>query len=307
MLRHLPWITFAALAALGVAARDSHAQAWVGEPGSLDATLDFNLAMSDKVVGAGMGVEFANAGTTTQQLALRAEYTIIDRLAADITLPMVRLTYTGKLGMYPHNGGGTYDDGNAHMTLTDLLLRARYQVLAEPFALAPHLGVSIPLADYETVGNTVAGRHITAAHAGVGIGRVIADTFYLHLLYDFTYGQKYNRTTETAKYNQNASDFSLTIGDKLMDGKLDINIDAQYHRQHGGISFNDFGTRFGVTSDEVTYHDPILHESMFLVGAGVGYGITDSITIALALRFWLSGENTQNANVYGLSLTWAAL
>ena len=290
----------------------AHAQAWVGEKGSLDATLDYNLGISDKVVGTGNQDPcavpncFPNAGSTTHQFTLRAEYTIIEHLAAQVDLPFVLLKYTGTPGLYPHPGGGTYDDGNYHNTLTDLLIKARYQVLADPFALAPHLGVSIPLADYETVGNTVAGRHLKALHLGLAAGKIIADTFYVHALYDFTWAEKYDRTPETAKYNQNASDLVFTVGDKLLDGKLDINLDANYHHQHGGINFVDFGT-LGFTSPQVTYHDPILKETMFLLGGGVGYQITPAFDVAFAARIFVSGENTQNANVFGLSMTYSVL
>lgn len=288
------------LIALG-AAHTAHAQAWVGPKGSLDLSLDYNLGISDKVVGDG-SLEFPHAGVQTHQFTLDAEYVIIPKLAVDVSLPFIAIKYTG-MG-YPHPGGGTYDDGKFHTTLTDLQGRFRYQLLDGFVALAPHIGFSIPVADYETVGNAVAGRHLKALHVGAAVGKIFADTFYAHFVYDFALTEKYDRTANTKNYGQNTSDLAFTLGDKLLDGKLDINLDANYHLTHGGISFNDFAS---LPMDVGLYHDAVLKESMFLLGGGIGYMVTDTVDVAFAARLWISGANTQNASVYGLSITWSAL
>ena len=89
-----------------------------------------------------------------------------------------------------------------------------------------NLAFSIPVADYETVGNVVGGRHLKMLHAGLGIGRLIGDATYIHLLYEFTLAEKYDRTEETATHSQNRSDLAFTIGHKLLDYRLDIHLDA---------------------------------------------------------------------------------
>ena len=112
--------------------------------------------------------------------------------------PFGALKYTGNKTAYPHPGGGSYDDGKTHTTLTDLRGGVRYQVLEAPVALSPHLAVSIPVADYETVGNTVAGRHLKMLHVGLGIGRVFGSATYVHVLYEFSLAEKFDRTPETS-------------------------------------------------------------------------------------------------------------
>src|SRR5690349_17593765 len=95
----------------------AHAQAWVGDRGNLDISLDYNLGTSSKVVETN-GMSFPNAGSTTHQFTLGVEYVPIRLLAVDVSLPFVALKYTGDKTLYPHPGGGTYDDGSYHTTLT---------------------------------------------------------------------------------------------------------------------------------------------------------------------------------------------
>jgi hypothetical protein len=287
--------------ALG-SARDAHAQAWTGEKGSLDLSLDYNYSTSSKVLGNKM--DFSPDGVTTHQFMIGAEYTIIDKLALDVGVPILMLKYKNP-GMFPHPMA-KYDDGKFHTTLTDLAAGLRYAIVQDPVAIAPRIGVSVPLADYGTIGNAVAGRHLFAAHLGISIGKVFANTFYGQLSYDFALSAKDDRTAETKKYGQNYSTVSVVLGDKLLDGKLDINLGLNYHKTHGGIDLeNAFAP--GAPPDLALYHDAILAEDILLVGGGLGYDITDKLSVAFAARIFASGQNTTNASVFGLSLTFAAL
>ena len=290
---------------LGIVATGStaRAQAWVGGKGEVDASLDYNLGISDKVVGD-QNVEFPDAGTTTHQITLAAEYVPIEHLAVEASLPMGFFKYTGSKTAYPHPGGGRYDDGSTHATLTDLRAAVRYQVLEDPLAISPYIGVSIPVAGYETVGNTVAGRHLKALHFGAAFGRLITDELYIHASYEFSWVEKYDRVADTAKYGQNHSDAAITLGYKLLDDRLDVNVDANMRITHDGVNFSNFAN---LTPDEQLYHDAILRESIFLVGAGLGYQLTDAVAVSLAARFFVGGVNTQNANVYALGLAWRTL
>lgn len=291
------------LVAASSAWHHAHAQAWVEDKGSLDLGLDYNLGISDHILGDN-GMTFPNSGITTHQMTLEATYVPVSRLAVDVGLPYALLQYNGDKKLYVHPGGGAYDDGNLHGTFTDLAARVRYQLPIDAVAIAPHLGFSLPVADYENVGNAVPGRHLKALHVGLELGKIFLDTFYVNVGYDFALVEKYDKTANTKAYGQNTSDVNFTLGDKLLDGKLDINVDAQYHTTHGGVSFNTLPT---LPADVVLYHDPILHETIVLVGGGIGYSITDKLDIAAAIRFFVDGANTQNANVYGLSLTYSVL
>jgi hypothetical protein len=298
-------IVAAILVAQGSASRDAHAQAWVGNKGALDLSMDYNFAKSDKVI-QDKGPDAPDAGTTTHQFTLGAEYVPVSHLALNVALPLVLLKYTGNRvdPGYKHPGGGSYDDGSTHTTLTDLRAGVRYQVLEEPFALSPHVAVSIPVANYETVGNTVAGRHLKALHLGLGIGRVIGEAAYVHLLYEFSLVEKYDRTAETKTVGQNRSDLAFTLGYKLLEQRLDLHLDANARIAHGGVNFSEFGS---LPMDDVLYHDPLLKENIVLVGGGAGYQLTDSLAASLSARLFVVGSNTQNASVVALGITWSPL
>lgn len=292
-----------ALGMLFGSARITRAQAWVSDKGNLDASLDYNLGISDKVVGASTA-KFPNAGTTTNQFTLGADYVPVEHLGLALSLPFAALKYTGDKNAYPHPGGGRYDDGAYHGTLTDLAFRARYQLPIDQLAISPHIGFSVPVANYETVGNTVAGRHLKQLHLGVAIGKFITDDFYGQVVYEYSFVGSYDRTADTAKYGQNHSDLAAALGYKVLDGRLDINANLTYRVTHGGINFEEFST---LPADVIMYHDPVLAEKILLIGAGVGYPVSNTVTVSAAAAFFITGSNTQNASVFDLSVGWTIL
>jgi hypothetical protein len=278
----------------------AHAQAWVGEKSSLEASLNYNYGFSDKVIGK--DVEFPDTGTKSHQFTVNAGYVPIEKLGVDVALPFLAVKYTGDPVGAEHPGGGTYDDGSLHGTLTDLRFGARYQILGEPVAISPHLAFSIPLMSYETVGNAVAGRHLKEAHIGVSIGKIFMEAAYVHLMYEFSLAEKYDRTPDTEKFSQNHSDGSISAGYGLMDGKLDLNVGFDFRIHHDGLNWDDFADW---TPGEFLHHDPILKEQIFLVGAGVGYQVTDTVSASLAARFFVAGSNTQNGSVIAVGVAWS--
>ena len=300
-LSSLPSVVAAVLVAYSLAPGAAHAQAWVGAKGSVDVNFDYNLGVSDKVV-TNTDEEFADAGTTSHQFTISGEYVPLPKLAFNVSLPLMMLKYTGDKVLYPHPGGGTYDDGDLHTTLTDLRLGARYQLLEEPFALSPHIAGSVPLADYETIGNTVAGRGLKALHLGVSVGRLFLDGAYAHALYEFSFVEKFDRTPETARHGQNRSDLAFTLGHLFLDYRLDVHLDLNMRVTHGGVELSEFAE---MTADEQTYHDAIMDEHIVLAGGGVGYRVTDTLNLNLSGRLFVTGKNTLNSSVVALGVAWS--
>ncbi|HEY4181337.1 MAG TPA: hypothetical protein VGM90_31040 [Kofleriaceae bacterium] len=318
------------LAAIGAVHATASAQAWVPDKGQLGVSLDYNFSQSDKVV-TNTSYNFDNAGSTTHQFTLAAEYIPIEKLAVNVSMPFMLLKYRNP-GSFAHAQPGngetvaTYDDGSYHSTLTDLRVGARYQLLEDPVALTPLLAVSIPVADYETVGNTVAGRHLKQLHAGLAVGRIIGTASYVHLQYEFTLSEKYDRTSamdtnhDIKKYSQNYSDIALVVGTKLLDYKLDLHLAAQSRIAHGGITFGDIFPqpvnqdgpfKTAGTANENYFHDAILKEDIFLLGGGIGYEINDQLSVSLDYRRFIDqiklSQNTQNASTVALGLAWTPL
>jgi len=309
-MRHLAIIALS-VGGLGVGASTAHAQAWVGDKGTLDVSPDYNPGLPDQVV-SDTDLEFPRGGVITHQVTLGAEYVPIQHLAISASMPFVALKFRGDVANgdsseYPHPGGGSYDDGSFHSTLTDLRVNARYQFLEEPVAIAPHIGVSIPVADYETIGNAVAGRHLKQLHLGIGVGRAFDTATYVHALYEFSLVERFDETKFTERYNQNKSLVNVTIGQKLLEYRFDVHADLSILRTHGGWNFSQFGNTSDPAyhiSDDL-YHDALLDEDLMLLGGGIGYQLTNSIGVTASARLFLTGQNTQNASVYALGVTWS--
>jgi hypothetical protein len=288
---------------LMVFGRQAGAQgAWVEGQGSLTLGLNYNYAQSSEVV-EDSSHSLPDDGVRTQEATVRVEYVPIRHLAVAAQLPFQALQYIGSKTMYPHPGGGKYDDGSTHYTLTDFRADVRYQLLEEPFALTPIIGFSAPAANYETVGNAVAGRHLDQLHIGAAAGRIIGDDFYVHLLYTFSLVQRCDYTVVTQRYGENHSDGSIRFGYKPGGHRFDINVEADGRITNGGLDFDNPNN----TAAELLYHDAILHEDIVLVGPGFGYQVTDTLSIDVVARLFVWGFNTQNASVLGLGVTWSAL
>lgn len=287
----------AAYAALG--ARSASAQAWVPDRGEINAGLDYNLAISSTTV-TNTTEEFEDTGTTSHQVVLSGEYSPIQRLAIQAQLPFVGIKYTGT-DLFAH---GPWDDGKYHTSLTDFRAGARYQVLEDPVAISPHLAVSVPMQGYETRGNTVGGRNLKYLHLGLSAGYIIGEATYLHLLYEFSIGEKLDATPETEQHSQNRSDIGFTVGHVFNAIGLDAHLDVNYRMTHGGVSLSG-GDFMALSMSERMYHDAILKEEILLIGGGVGYNISDSLAATLGVRQFITGKNTQNTTLIAAGISWA--
>jgi hypothetical protein len=289
--------------AITTASQDAFAQAWVGVEKSLSASLGYDFAPSNAIVET-PSVVIKGEPIHSHVVTVSAEYVPIERLGITAQLPMVSVKYLGSGMLFPRHG--RYDDGQLHTTLQDFRLTTRYQVLQELVALSPHLAATIPVADYETVGYANAGRGLKQVHAGVSVGRTldpVLRNLYLHAQYEFTFSERYDATAETRTINQNRSDASFQAGYVISD-KAEVNLGTNIRIPHGGINFIDWNM---LSMDMRDYHDPLLRESFVLVGGGGSYGITENIRLNALARFFVHGQNTRNAHIFGASVSWTVL
>jgi hypothetical protein len=304
-----------ALFTLGVLSeRSAGAQAWVDPGGSLSASLDYLFSPSQAIV-ENPDDEFDGEPITAHIVSLGVDYAPIERLGLSAVLPMVAIKYGGDGNPFMRHGD--YDDGDYHTTLTDLRFNARYQLLEEIVAFAPHVGVSIPVADYENVGFANAGRGLKQLHLGASVGRTIdpvLPNLFFHVTYEYSLVEKYTDTANDAEADvtdnvgENHSDLAALLGYFFLDGALRIDAGFNWRIHHGGINFTDFTEGgFPATDPRFTYHDPLLNEEFMLIGADLGYELTDRITLEATTRFFLRGYNTRDANTFGLGLTFDIL
>jgi hypothetical protein len=269
----------------------------MGDEHNLNAALNYNYTRSTNIV-EDPDVKAGGEPIVSHAFTLSVEYVPIARLALAVSLPFMGTEYQGTGTLFPRHG--SYDDGKMHYTLQDFAFQARYQVLVEPVTLTPLVSVSIPVANYESLGYANAGRHLKQLHAGLAFAKFFGD-LYVHAQYEFTLSEKYDKTPDTKAVGQDRSDMSLNLGYELLDNKLDINVGANFRLPHGGINFSDYQT---LPADIQMYHDPLLKEEFLLLGPGITYAITDVLHVGAFVRFWVYGKNTRDANNFALDLSW---
>jgi hypothetical protein len=278
-------------------------QAWVGEPGSLSVSLDYSYARSD-LIGE---EEVLKDPIDSHIAALGVEYSPIEKLGLNATIPYVAssydyLRYPGVLP--PH---GRYDDGDTHGALQDFRLDVRYMVLDDVVTVSPHVSVSIPMTNYETVGYAAAGRGLKMLIFGAAVGKYFTSgvpDLYVHGRYEFRLTESYETVfPETAEYPQNKSFMDALVGYFILDN-LEVNAAANLQLAHGGFDFADYDDE-PLAAQE--FHDPLLAESFLHVGGGVSYQPAERFRVSAFVRFFMWGENTRNSDIYGMGLSWDAM
>ncbi len=293
----------------GLPAQRAAAQAWVGDgDNSLSVSLDYSYAPSDTVYESWENRDIIPKGEdriVNHSLVLGAEYNPIERLAFQVSVPLIATRYDAleDAAFPPH---GRYDDGDYHLVLQDLRMDARYMVLGnEIVAIAPHIALSVPLTNYETVGYANGGRGLKQLIFGLSVGKFFTSgvpNLYLHSRYEFRWTEGYETAfPETAEYGQNKSGLQFLIGYFALD-RLEFNLAADLQLAHGGFVFEDFVN--GEPDPGSYYHDALLAEQFFLFGGGASYQVTDKLRLSAFARIWLWGEQTRNANAYGLGASW---
>ena len=299
--------TVIAIALVMVSPRLAHAQgAWTPPAKSLTVDFAYQYVPSTTVV-INPDTDVADRETQNHIFMLGATYVPIEKLAVEVTVPFGLFKYKS---MATHFPPGEWDDGKFHSSLTDLRVGARYQVLEEPrVALSPHIGVSIPLMDYEVIGFATGGRHLKTIHVGTSIGRSFdpyVPNLYFAGTYEFSISERSDLNEKTSDIKQRRSDISAEIGYLFLDGKLGINLAMNWRIAHSGVSFEDFAMP-GYDPRLIAGHDPILAEEFIFVGGGVSYEVTEAITVAAVVRQFIRGYNTRDQDLYGLNVSWAAI
>jgi hypothetical protein len=303
--RFLPIVVGAIATLWCLSGRSAWAQARVDDQGTLTLGLDYSYGTSHGVLVRTDMPDMPVSPTTIHTGILRAEYVPIDRLALDVAVPYMVIKYTGTNRHMPVIG--QWDDHKSHGTFQDGEIGARYALLTEPFQLTPSVAVSRPLQNYATNGFTDVGRHILEGHFGLSAARTfdpIAPNLFIEASYVFTLGQKYDATANTEKINQDRNDVSAALGYFLLDGKLTVAVAGNYRWSNGGIDFLKFAS---YTKDVMDYHDVLLDESFLYLGTDIGYAVTDRVNLGVLTRFFVTGANTRDQNVFGVNLSYSVL
>lgn len=313
-----------AISLLVVHAGSAAAQSWLGDPNTLTVSSNFNYAASDTVVETD-GKEIPNSFADRYTMGLGLEYvTPHDRLSLELNIPFMALRYnlerTG--GEDLSHTEGLWEDGDYHITLQDVSLMASYELWSNnSVAFIGSAGFSTPLTKYEVVGFAAPGRHLKAALAGltvVGTLDFISPRMYAMANYQFAYVEDFKQFDEyvgdrskyeeeglpdpsdiLASYNQDRSSMMAMLGYYFTE-EIEANLAFNSVIHHDGMEFVDF---LDVSMVEQQYHDVIIREQAYLLGAGASYQFTEAMKATLFFRYFLAGENTNNSSMLGFDFS----
>jgi hypothetical protein len=169
-----------------------------------------------------------------------------------------------------------------------------------------HLGASIPTNDYPAVGLAAAGRGLKSAIIGasaLGVFEKLLSGLYATASYQYAYTERADDAPELERFNTDNSTATAVLGYYITDD-IEINLGGNAVIYHGGFDFLDYADESDAVQD---YHDRILNERVYLVGAGASYALTDSLGLSMFFRTFVGGQNTTNVTVGGLGLAWSVL
>lgn len=288
-----------------LASRTAHAQAWVGYRNNLNLSLTYSYVTSNDVVADSNGTgELKNQPIINHSAVIGVEYDPLDRWAVNAQLALIADQWNGTMGAH-----GNWDDGSLHFASQDARIGTRYMALTAPFALTPDIAVSFPTSNYVDSGFAGGGRHIDMLHLGLSAGKLFYSGIpglFLEGKYEFSLGTGVKTSDpKTAQVNQNRSDVNLVAGYYITPA-FEVHLASDMRWTHGGVDFTKFGTG-AYTAAEMKYHDRLLHESFILFGGGLSYYVTNSLQLGAMVRFFMTGYNTRDSNVFGLSLNYQVM
>ena len=257
------------------------AQAWLPDKGTLStSTLYNNVLYTAHWSSTGDTVPGINVRAET--LAFLANYGITDRVMVSGVLPYIHTKYEGP----PSHGGlpgFEVDDGNWHGTLTDLRLGVHYQLLEQPFALAPFIAYVTPVTDYPTSGHAAPGRGLDELILGFGAGKSLDPWIprsYAQLRYSYAFVE------EVQDVKHDRTNLNLELG-TFLTSRWNVSLYGAWQWTHGGV---DVPLPAG-SLHLLFVHDQLAADEFFNAGFGTGFAITPALTAFATYMQGFAGEN----------------
>jgi hypothetical protein len=252
------------------------AQAWLPPKGTLSYSLTYNDVLNLKHYLPD-GNEIDVGHTRTHAIGFAFAYSPTDRLTLMAGIPYVMTRYWGE---HPHPT--ELDDGHEHSTFTDLRISAHYQVLEEPFALAPYVAVVIPSHDYETLGHAAPGRGLTEYWLGFGAGKNLdawLPRTYVQMRYNYAFVEK------VAGVKHDQSNVDLEVG-YFITSRWSIRALGYWQFAHGGID-----VPIPPSDPLYPYHDQLAATTFLNVGAGAAWAMNRRTSLYVTYLTSLHGTN----------------
>jgi hypothetical protein len=276
------------------------AQAWLPPKGEAWLTFGYGNIYSAHHYGTGENPPDPSAGPTrSQTFGLVVGYGITDRLALNVSIPIVDSVYHGSR---PHIINGvilTPDDGHYHGYFQDFRINLAYQAMSGTVAIAPFATVVIPSHGYPTLSHAAPGKGLNQVllgfAAGASLDRIVPGTF-AEVYYDYAFVEK------VVNINTNRSDFGFQTG-YFITPTFGLRFVAAGYYTHGGIAYN---TPANLPPELFVHHDQLAKSSIVNVGGGLSYVLTGSTEVSVSYLRSIYGRTGHSIDQgLGFSFTWS--
>jgi len=280
---------------LGAFTRPATAQAWTPRQGEGYVSVAFgDDFVRDHLLSNGDHQDLGHIRSLI--LAQSIEYGVTDRLAAEITLPIVASKY---LGTRPHQL--PIDNGNYHGGTQDLAVGVRYSVQRRPFALTPFVTLTVPSRDYTYYAHSAVGLNMRTLAFGVALGREFESGLpntYFQSTYSYSIVERVNGI------RPNRNNISLE-GGYFLGRRFTVRALTDALISHGGLNVpEDFPEleHSPPTDDEhFHHHDQTANAKHFNLGGELSVALGPRWEVFGGLTHTLWGEN-EHATRFGVSM-----
>ncbi len=271
--RRAPWLVFTA----GVLwAGLAHAQAWMPSAGSGDVSLAYvDTWFTKHWLTNGGTVDAGHIRAFTY--AVGAEYSPTDRLMFSASLPLIESEYHGA---HPHPT--EVDDGAYHATITDFRMEAHYQLLLQPFAIAPYVAYLFPTHNYETLGHAAPGRGLDETWVGVAVGKTL-DQWIPRTYVESRFTYAFVQAVQGISHDKENVEFNLGYFITPY-----LSIEGLWHWQQtlGGIN-----NPTPPTNPLFPYHDQLGRDNFTNVGGSLAWSYSDHSQFSFSYMTGIAGRN----------------
>lgn len=273
-------VSLAAVAAVSLAPA-ALAQAWLPSKGSVGVSLDHTYTLNKKHFTS-TGDEIDAGHTQTHVLVAGMSWSPADRVMFKIGLPLVQTKYDGD---FPHPG--EIDNGRTHRKVTDFQASFHYQLVDGPFALAPFMGLNIPVQDYTTLGHASPGRGLNEFTVGFFAAQSLHEWIprsYVQMRYSYAFVE------EVAGVSHDRSNVDLEVG-YFLSPDWSLRLLGSWQDTYGGVQIP-----IPPSNPLFPFHDQLAEDDHLDAGGGIAWQVTDRIAVHTLYMHGLKGQNSHKVD-----------
>jgi hypothetical protein len=274
----------------------AYAQAWLPPRGEGSLSASFQRTNADGHF-LDDGIKSPGYSTRASNAVLQGTYGITDRLALDLALPFVGVTYLGPeepLNL-PYN---VLDDGSYHGSITDLTVAVRYNLLQRPLAVTPFAAALIPTHAYPTIGEAAPGRHFQEYHLGANVGRLL-DPLLPRAYVQASYAYAFVRQDVGVPVDY--SSFGVEAG-YFLTPRIPVSFFWRRYVTHGGLNFAEL---FEAPPEIFVNLDRVVAVSYHHLGVGLSVPLGSSFSAYGNYVWFASGVDAHFGSGFSAGVTWS--